>query len=69
MSTNLQRVRASRRHPPRCHHPAPLVSSAWPAPAYCDGVLVAEDFPAADVSDHLADPAATVWLDLGAPTE
>ncbi|MEA5365387.1 magnesium transporter CorA family protein [Amycolatopsis sp., V23-08] len=36
---------------------------------YRDGVLVAEDFPAADVSDHLADPAATVWLDLCAPTE
>ncbi|WP_328453080.1 magnesium transporter CorA family protein [Amycolatopsis sp. NBC_00438] len=36
---------------------------------YRDGVLVAEDFPAAEVSDHLADPGATVWLDLCAPTE
>lgn len=36
---------------------------------YRDGVLVAEDFPAADVSDHLADPSATVWLDMCAPTE
>ncbi|GDY33383.1 magnesium transporter CorA family protein [Gandjariella thermophila] len=36
---------------------------------YRNGVLVAENFPAADVSDHLADPSATVWLDMCAPTE
>jgi magnesium transporter len=36
---------------------------------YRDGVLEAEDFPAAEVSDHLADPAAVVWMDLCAPTE
>ncbi|RBQ18191.1 magnesium transporter [Spongiactinospora rosea] len=35
---------------------------------YRDGVLKAEGFPIADVSDHIADPAATVWFDLCAPT-
>ncbi|MEV0081633.1 magnesium transporter CorA family protein [Saccharopolyspora sp. NPDC050642] len=35
---------------------------------YRNGVLDAEDFPVADVSDHLADAAATVWLDFCAPT-
>lgn len=36
---------------------------------YRNGVLEAEDFPAAEVSDHLADPSATVWMDMCAPTE
>ncbi len=36
---------------------------------YRKGVLEAEDFPVADVSDHLADPAAIVWFDLCEPTE
>jgi magnesium transporter len=36
---------------------------------YRNGVLEAEDFPPAEVSDHIADPAATVWLDMCAPTE
>lgn len=36
---------------------------------YRNGVLEAEDFPAADVSDHLNDPTATVWLDMCGPTE
>ena len=36
---------------------------------YRDGVLVAEGFPIAEVSDYLADPAATVWFDLLTPTE
>lgn len=36
---------------------------------YRDGILQAENFPVADVSDHLADPGATVWLDFCAPTE
>jgi magnesium transporter len=35
---------------------------------YRIGVLEAEDFPVADVSDHLADPTAVVWLDMCAPT-
>jgi magnesium transporter len=31
---------------------------------YRDGDLVAEDFPSAEVSDHLEDPKSVVWLDL-----
>jgi magnesium transporter len=36
---------------------------------YRNGVLVAENFPASEVSDHLDDPTATVWLDLLSPSE
>jgi magnesium transporter len=36
---------------------------------YRNGVLEAENFPAAEVSAYLDDPTATVWLDLCAPTE
>jgi magnesium transporter len=36
---------------------------------YRKGVLEAENFPVADVSDHLADPSAVVWFDLCEPTE
>ena len=36
---------------------------------YRDGQLVAENFPAAEISDHLADPRACVWLDYCSPTE
>lgn len=36
---------------------------------YRDGVLTEQDFPVANVSDHLADPVATVWVDLCRPTE
>src|SRR5438128_3493311 len=36
---------------------------------YRNGVLVAEDFPVAEVSDYLDDPTTTVWLDMCAPTE
>jgi magnesium transporter len=35
--------------------------------AYHDGRLVAEDFPVADVSDHLTEPDTVVWVDLCAP--
>ncbi|WP_436500745.1 magnesium transporter CorA family protein [Actinokineospora sp. HUAS TT18] len=35
---------------------------------YRDGVLQAEDFPAAEIPGHLTDPAAMVWLDLSGPT-
>jgi magnesium transporter len=35
---------------------------------YRNGVLESEGFPVADVSDHLADPSATVWFDLCQPT-
>jgi magnesium transporter len=34
---------------------------------YRNGVLEAEGFPIAEVSDHLADPSATVWFDLCQP--
>jgi magnesium transporter len=35
---------------------------------YRNGVLEAENFPVADVSDHLADPTSVVWLDMCNPT-
>ena len=35
---------------------------------YRNGVLEAEGFPIAQVSDHLADDTATVWFDLCRPT-
>jgi magnesium transporter len=34
---------------------------------YLDGKLHAEGFAIADVSEHLADPARTVWFDVAAP--
>ncbi|WP_157530030.1 magnesium transporter CorA family protein [Microtetraspora niveoalba] len=36
---------------------------------YRDGALAAEGFPVAEVSDHLRDPSAVVWLDMCAPSE
>ncbi|WP_020423450.1 magnesium/cobalt transporter CorA [Amycolatopsis sp. ATCC 39116] len=36
---------------------------------YRHGVLDAENFPAAELSDHLQDAAAVVWLDFVKPTE
>lgn len=36
--------------------------------SYRDGRLHSEGFSIAEVSDHLADPATTVWFDLLAPT-
>ena len=36
---------------------------------YRNGVLEAENFPAADISDHLSEPSSDVWLDLCEPTE
>ena len=35
---------------------------------YRDGVCVSQDFPVADISAHLSDPASVVWLDLCRPT-
>ncbi|WP_344680114.1 magnesium transporter CorA family protein [Saccharopolyspora taberi] len=35
---------------------------------YRNGVLESEDFPVADISDYLADPDTTVWLDFCGPT-
>jgi magnesium transporter len=34
---------------------------------YRNGILEAEDFPVADVSDHLEDPSSVVWVDMCAP--
>ena len=34
---------------------------------YRDGTLIAEGFPVEEISDHLADSAVTVWLDLRDP--
>ncbi|MFE9428197.1 magnesium transporter CorA family protein [Kitasatospora sp. NPDC006697] len=34
---------------------------------YLDGALKLEDFPAQDISDHIAEPGATVWLDVRDP--
>jgi magnesium transporter len=34
---------------------------------YRDGRLELEGFPLGQISDHLADPAATIWLDLRRP--
>jgi magnesium transporter len=31
---------------------------------YCGGVLTDEDFPIGEVSEHLAEPSAVVWVDL-----
>ncbi|HEV7977370.1 magnesium transporter CorA family protein [Amycolatopsis sp.] len=36
---------------------------------YRNGVLAAEDFPLAEVSDHLADPSTAVWVDFCEPDE
>lgn len=34
---------------------------------YCDSALVAEDFPLSQVSQHLATPNASLWIDLCDP--
>jgi hypothetical protein len=34
---------------------------------YRGGKLVLEGFPAADISEHLADESVTIWLDLRGP--
>jgi magnesium transporter len=36
---------------------------------YRDGKLVKENFPPAEISDYLEDPAATIWFDLCSPDE
>lgn len=35
---------------------------------YREGVCLSENFPVADITGHLADPASVVWLDLCRPT-
>ena len=39
------------------------------ARVYRNGVLEAEDFPLAEVSDYLAEPDTLVWVDFCAPTQ
>ncbi len=36
---------------------------------YRDGVLESEDFPVRDISEHLKDDQAVIWLDLCSPTQ
>jgi magnesium transporter len=36
---------------------------------YKNGALVAEDFPVADISDHIATKGCAVWADFVSPTE
>ena len=36
---------------------------------YCKGVLEAEDFPVADVSEHLERPDTVVWVDFCGPSK
>jgi magnesium transporter len=55
----------------------PALRSLAPSPTACqahtrlyrDGALVAEGFDVTQVSDHLADPANVLWLDLLQPDE
>src|SRR6185369_12135201 len=54
---------------------SPRVPASVPGPnprartrLYRDGTLLLHDFPVADISEHLADPASVVWLDLCRPT-
>jgi magnesium transporter len=59
------------RSPARCPKPpsGPYRGGmAWTR-VYRKGVLEAEHFPVAEVSDYLADPSALVWFDLCEPTE
>ena len=35
---------------------------------YCKGILEAEDFPVADISDHLERPDTVVWVDFCGPS-
>jgi magnesium transporter len=35
---------------------------------YREGKLVSEDFPVAEISDHLGEPGVCVWLDFCSPT-
>jgi magnesium transporter len=36
---------------------------------YRNGIRVSQDFPVADISEHLRDPASVVWLDLCRPRQ
>src|SRR5437773_10279318 len=47
----------------------PMVTVMPRTRLYRNGVLEAEGFPIAEVSDHLEDESATIWFDLCKPTE
>ncbi len=47
----------------------PYVAAMAHTRLYRDGKLVLEDFPVADISEHLLDDRSCVWLDYCAPTE
>lgn len=51
----------------RCRAESPTQCTAHTR-LYRDGELVAEGFPVAAVSDHLAEPGTVVWLDLLVPS-
>src|SRR5215469_182829 len=34
---------------------------------YRNGTLVSEGFPVSEISDHMSDKSATIWLDLRSP--
>src|SRR5216683_4820178 len=48
---------------------SPILAVMHRTRLYRNGVLAAEGFPVAEVSDHLADPSAVVWFDLCEPEE
>lgn len=49
--------------------PPPVSSPQIRTRAWLDGTLAAQDFPLADVSDHLGRPGGLAWADLRAPDE
>lgn len=51
----------------RCRAESPTQCTAHTR-LYRDGRLVAEGFPVAQVSDHLAQPSTVIWLDLLLPS-
>lgn len=51
----------------RCRAESPTQCTAHTR-LYRDGVLEAEGFPVAEVSDHLARPGTVIWLDLLLPS-
>ncbi|MHB8961308.1 MAG: CorA family divalent cation transporter, partial [Candidatus Limnocylindrales bacterium] len=51
----------------RCRAESPTQCTAHTR-LYRDGRLVAEGFPVAQVSDHLAQPGTVIWLDLLLPS-
>ena len=46
-----------------------MVSAVARTRLYRNGVLELEDFPPEDISDHICDPVACVWLDFCDPTQ